>query len=130
MPREDVVHVLRHYCEALGGDRTMLDLQVIPPNPIVEAGGERICEIDGSALLADAAAAASVVDAFIAGGALVEDAVDDHEVRSHYASGPELVEDFVDRKRKVPPAAVPLLEAIDEPCVIREACRLRRLRVV
>jgi hypothetical protein len=129
MSPEDVVHVLRHYCEALGPTRVMLDLQVVPPNPIVEAGGERICEIDGSVLLADAEAATRVVDGFIARGALVEEAVDDHDVRSHYASGPELVEDFVDRKRKVPPAAVPLLEAIDEPCVVREACRLRRLRV-
>jgi hypothetical protein len=129
MRREDVVHVLRHYCEALGPTSVMLDLQVVPPNPVVESGGERICEIDGSTLLADAAAAASVVDAFIADRALVEEAADDHDVCSHYTSGPALVEDFVGRKRKVPPAAVPLLEAIDEPCVMRERCRVRRLRV-
>jgi hypothetical protein len=123
------VHVLRNMVGGAKPGGLVLDLQVIRPNPVVEANGERLSEIDGEPLFALADAARAAVDADVAAGRLVEEAVDDHDVRSHYASGPELVEDFVDRKRKVPPAAVPLLEAIDEPCVVREACRLRRLRV-
>lgn len=130
MPAEDVVHVLRRYCEALRPGSVMLDLQVVPPNPVVEAGDEQVAEIDSAPLLADAAAATAVVDAFIADGLLVEEAIDDHDVRSHYESGPKLVEDFVPKKRNVPPDAIPVLEAIDEPCIVREPCRLRRLRVV
>jgi len=124
------VHVLRHYCDALGPAAVFLDLQVVPPNPRVESGGADVCEIDSSVLLAWAAAATAVVDGLVAEGRLVEEAVDDHDVRGHYPSGAALVEDFAPKKRNVPPESVPVLEAIDAPCTVREPCRLRRLRVI
>lgn len=76
---------------------------------------------------ADAATAA--VDARIAAGDLVEEAVDDHDVRKHYSDGAELVEDVAASKRRFPQEVVPVVGAIDQPLVVRERCRLRRLRV-
>src|SRR5919106_40194 len=108
MAAEDVVHVLRRFREALVPAGVMLDLQVIRPDPVVEVGGAPVCEIDGSLL--------------------VEEAVDDHDVLKHYSSGAELVEDLASKPRKLPPEAVPVLERLERPCVVRERCRLRRLR--
>lgn len=124
------MHVLRRFREALVPGGIVLDLQVVPPDPVVEVDGEAVCAIDGRCLLDAAAAAAAAVDAMVEAGLLVEEAVDDHDVLTRYATGAELVEDFVDRKRSVPSEAVPLLVAVDRECVIRERCRLRRLRRV
>ena len=128
MEREDVVHVLRRFCETLVPGGVLLDLQVIPPDPVVEVDGAGVCSIDGSVLLDAAAAATIVVDEMIARGLLRDEGVDDHDVLRHYPSGGSLVEDFETSKRSVPPAAIPLLKAIERPCIIRERCRLRRLR--
>jgi hypothetical protein len=106
----------------------ILDLQVIAPHPIVEADGEIVCRLEGGTLLEDAAAAAAVIDEEIARGLLREEAVDDHEVLRHFSTGASLVEHLRTRRRSVPANAVPLLEASDRPHVVREACRLRRLR--
>jgi hypothetical protein len=38
--------------EAVEPGGRVLDLQVIRPNPVVEAGGREVCEIDGEPLLA------------------------------------------------------------------------------
>jgi len=122
------VHVLRRFREALAPAGVMLDLQVIPPDPVVEVDGAGVCSIDGSVLLDAAAAATIVVDEMIAGGLLRDEGGDDHDVLRHYPSGGSLVEDFEASKRSVPPAAIPLLKAIERPCIIRERCRLRRLR--
>jgi hypothetical protein len=129
MASEDVVHVLRRFREALLPAGAMLDLQAIPPQPVVESEGTILCEVDGSSLLDAAAAAAAAVDAFVRDGLLVEEAVDDHDVRRHYPSGAALVEDLEPKPRNVPPAAVPLLLRHDGPVALRERCRLRRLRV-
>ena len=128
MEPEDVVHVLRRCREALGPDGVMLDLQVIRPNPRVEVDGRLVCEPDGEPLFAYADAARAAVDLFIAERLLVEEAVDDHDVRQHYATGAELVEDWTPKKRKLPEEAIPALRAIRRECVVRERCRLRRLR--
>jgi hypothetical protein len=58
----------------------VLDLQVIRPNPVVEVGGQVVCEIDGRSLFRTADAAVAAIDAFIAGGRLVEQTADDHDV--------------------------------------------------
>lgn len=128
MEREDVVHVLRRVRRALVPGGVILDLQVIPPDPVILVDGAAICRLEGGSLLDDAAAAAAEVGAMVAQGLLREEAVDDHDVLHHYPSGRSLVEDFETRKRSVPAGSVALLAAIERPCIIRESCRLRRLR--
>lgn len=76
---------------------------------------------------ADAAAAA--VDGRIAASDVIQEAVDDHDVRKHYSDGGDLVEDIAGLKRRFPDEVVPMLERIERPLVVRERCRLRRLRV-
>ena len=76
---------------------------------------------------ADAATAA--IQARIRTGGLVEEAVDEHDVCEHYNDGSEVVEDFATSKRRIPAALVPSIAAINEPLVVPERCRLRRLRV-
>ena len=49
--------------------------------------------------------------------------------RMHYSDGADLVDDVAGSRRSLPEAVVPMLEAIDRPLVVRERCRLRRLRV-
>jgi hypothetical protein len=124
------VHVLRRFRSALRPDGIVLDLQVVRPDPRVEADGRVLCEIDGSPLFAGADAARDAVDLLIADGLLEEEAVDDHDVLKHYESGPALVADFAPKKRKLPAEAIPVLESLDRGCVVRERCRLRRLRRV
>ena len=124
------MHVLRRFRSALRPDGIVLDLQVVRPDPRVEADGRVLCEIDGSPLFAGADAARDAVDLLIADGLLEEEAVDDHDVLKHYESGPALVADFAPKKRKLPAEAIPVLESLDRGCVVRERCRLRRLRRV
>jgi hypothetical protein len=107
----------------------VLDLQVIRPDPRVEVDGRFVCEIDGQSLFRFADAAAAAVDSAIASGSLLEEAVDDHDVRKHYRTGADLVADFAGKERKLPADAVPTVRAIKDPCVVRERCRLRRLRI-
>jgi hypothetical protein len=126
---EDVVHVLRNMVEAVRPGGVVLDLQVIRPNPVIEANGRAVCEIDGESLLSMADAAAAAVDASVAAGGLVEEAVDDHDVRKHYRTGADVVDDFAGKDRKIPEEGVPRLRAITRPCAMRERCRLRRLAV-
>jgi hypothetical protein len=107
----------------------MLDLQVIRPHPKVETvDGRLLCEADGSALFEYADAARDGVDTFIAERLLEEEGVDDHDVVQHYSTGAELVEDWQPKKRTLPADMVPLLRAFQHECVVRERCRLRRLR--
>jgi hypothetical protein len=126
---EDVVHVLGNMVEAVRPGGIVLDLQVIRPNPRVEAAGELLCEIDGEPLFRTADAAAAAVDALIGARRLVEEAVDDHNVRKHYPNGADLLDDFADSERQPPREAIPQLRAERRPCVVRERCRLRRLRL-
>ncbi len=123
------MNVLGRMIEAVRPDGLILDLQVIRPNPVVELDGRTVAEIDGEPLFAWADAATAAVDARIEAGDLVEEAVDDHEVCKHYADGAELVEDVAGSKRRFPEAVVPRVEAVEVPLVVREQCRLRRLRV-
>jgi hypothetical protein len=122
------VYVLRRFREAVVPDGIVLDLQVIRPDPLVEVDGRVVCEIDGRPLFVGADAARDAVDLLVAEGLLAEEAVDDHDVLKHYASGAALVEDFAGKERKLPAEAVPVLEAIERACAVRERCRLRRLR--
>lgn len=122
------MHVLRNMITAVKPGGPILDLQVIRPDPRVETDGRVVCEIDGQPLFRLADAAVSAVGAAIAAGRLVEEAVDDHDVRKHYRTGADLVADFAGKERKLPTDAVPTVRALEHPCVVRERCRLRRLR--
>ena len=121
--------VLRNMVAAARPGGLILDLQVIRPDPVAEVDRRALCEIDGEPLFAMADAATAAVDDLIGAGGLVEEAVDDHDVRKHYASGADLVDDFADKQRNLPEEAVPELLALARSCVVRERCRLRRLRV-
>ena len=124
------MHVLRRLREALVPEGIVLDLQVIRPNPLVESDGRVLCEIDGRSLFVGADAARAALDLLVTERLLVEEAVDDHDVLSHYGSGAELVEDFAGKERTIPAAMVSVLQAVTGACVVRERCRLRRLRRV
>jgi len=124
------VHVLGRMLEALHPGGAVLDLQVIRPDPQVEMEGRVVCKIDGEPLFRWADAATTAIDARIAAGDLVEEAADDHDVRKHYPNGPDLVDDVEGSKRRLRHADVPRVRAIDSPVVVRERCRLRRLRLV
>ena len=107
----------------------VLDLQVIRPNPRAESGDVVICEMDGTPLFAKADAAVAAVDALIAAGRLVEEAVDDHDVLKHYPSGSDLLDEWERGDRRPLGDGPDRLREIHRPCVTRERCRLRRLRV-
>jgi len=115
--------------EAVKPGGLVLDLQVIRPNPVVEVDGRVVCEIDGEPLFRTADAATAAIDALVRSGTLVEQAIDDHDVREHYDDGPDLIDAFADKRRQLPAAALPALQVLTHACVIRERCRLRRLRV-
>jgi hypothetical protein len=123
------VHVLDQMVEAVNPGGLVLDLQVIRPNPIVEADGAFVCEIDGEPLFHKADAATAAIDALIDTGRMVEQAVDDHDVRGHYEDGADLIAAFTDKRRQLPADMLPALRVLARPCVVRERCRLRRLRV-
>ena len=122
------MYVLRNMISSIKPGGLVVDLQVIRPHPRVEVNGRLVCEIDGQPVFRLADAATTAVDAAIAEGRLVEEAVDDHDVRKHYRTGADLVADFAGKERKLPVDAVPVLRAVRRPCVVRERCRLRRLR--
>lgn len=122
------MHVLRRLREALVPDGLVLDLQVIRPNPRVEVDGRVLCEADGSPLFRSADAARAAVDLLVGEGLLEEETVDDHDVLQHYDTGAALVEDWEPKLRRLPAEMVPILQTIERECVVRERCRLRRLR--
>ena len=124
------MHVLRRLREALVPEGIVLDLQVIRPHPLVEVDGRVLCEIDGSSLFVGADAACAAVDLLVGEQLLEEEAVDDHDVLKHYETGAALVDDFASSERTIPAEAVRSLQAIESECVVRERCRLRRLRRV
>jgi hypothetical protein len=126
---EDVVHVLRRVREAVVPEGIVLDLQVIRPHPLVEVDDAILCEIDGTPLFVWADAARDAVDLLVAERLLEEEALDDHDVRKHYANGAAVVADFETSERNIPVDAIPRLLAVDQKCVVRERCRVRRLRV-
>ena len=123
------MHVLHNMVNAVRPGGTVLDLQVIRPNPRVEVAERFVCEVDGSPLFRRADGATAAIDTLIAAGQLFEEAVDDHDVRTHYPSGADLVDDFEDKQRRLPEEAMPALRTIERPCVLRERCRLRRITV-
>jgi hypothetical protein len=107
----------------------LLDLQVIRPDPVVEADGRVVCEIDGEPLFATADAATAAVDDLVRAGVLIEEAIDDHDVREHYDNGADLVAAFATKRRQLPRDQLPTLNALTQVCAVRERCRLRRLRI-
>ena len=123
------MHVLRNMVDAVTPGGLVFDLQVIRPDPTVESDGAVVCEIDGEPLFRRADAATAAIDGLVRSHELVEQAVDDHYARKHYANGTELVDDFAGNQRRLPERALAELRRLTQPCVVRERCRLRRLRV-
>jgi hypothetical protein len=80
---EDVVHVLGNMVNAVRAGGTVLDLQVIRPDPRAEVDGHLICAINGEALFRKADAAKAAVDALVDAGRLREETFDDHDVCKH-----------------------------------------------
>ena len=128
MEREDVVNVLSRFREALTPSGLILDLQVVPPQPVVEVDGADVCEVEGDSLLDAAGAATAIVDGLVERGVLHEEGRHDHVVRRHFSSGADLVAHFETRTRSLPAEAVPMLAKVDRPCAVREPCRARGLR--
>jgi hypothetical protein len=108
----------------------VLDLQVIRPHPVVEVDGAIVCVVDGEPLFRTADAAVAAIDGAVQDGRLADDAVYDHDVRKHFGTDSDLVADFGGKQRRLPAEALPTLEAHPGPAVLRERCRLRRLRVL
>ena len=121
--------VLGQMVEAVKPGGEVLDLQVIRPNPTVEIDGRVVCEIDGEPLFRAADAATAAVDALVHTGRLIELAVDDHDVCEHFDDGADLVDAYSTKRRQLPNNELPTLRVLAGPCVVRERCRLRRLRV-
>lgn len=122
------MYVLRNMIGAVEPGGVILDLQVVRPDPVVEAAGQIVCEIDGSPLFRTADTAVAALDAAVHHAVLSEEARHDHDVREHYATGAELIESFAGKRRRLPVAAMPQLRHLGS-CAVRERCRLRRLRV-
>ncbi len=129
MEPADVTPALHRFRDALVPGGLVLDLQVIPPAAVVEAGGAVVCTLEDETLLRRAASAAAIVDRFVTNGLLHEEAVDDHTVARHFPDGAALARHVETGDRLIPARALQTVEAIAGPCLIREACRLRRLRV-
>ena len=123
------MHVLGRMVTAVRPGGTILDLQVIRPDPVVEVDGRDAYVFLGEPLCSWADAATAAVDDLVRAGRLVETSRDDHDVRKHFANGSELVEDFAGKRRRLPPEAIGPLRATRRPCAVRERCRLRALRV-
>jgi len=123
------VNALNQMIKAAAPAGLILDLQVIRPDPYVELDGRVVARIDGEPLFEWADAATAAVEARLAAADLSEESVDDHDVRKHYSDGADLVEDVGSSKRPFPDEVIPIVAAITEPLVVRERCRLRRLRV-
>jgi hypothetical protein len=124
------VHVLRRFHEAVVPGGIVLDLQVIRPHPRIESEGRLVHVGDGSPLFDGADAARAAVDLLIAEGRLIEEGVDDHDVLKHYDSGADLVANWPPRNTKPTDQIASFLRSIASECIIRERCRLRRLRRV
>ena len=123
------MNVLRRMVDATRSGGVILDLQVIRPNPRVEAGGRIVGEMDGRPLFAMADAAVAAVDALVASGHLAEEAIDDHDVLKHYACGEDLIADWARSARRPIGDGRERILRIAGPCLTRERCRLRRLCV-
>lgn len=124
------MHVLRRFREAAIPGGVVLDLQVIRPHPRVEAEGRLVYVADGSPLFEGADAARAAVDRFVDEGLFVEEAIDDHDMLKHSENGADLVQDWPSKRVKPPAETASFLKTIASECIVREHCRLRRLRRV
>jgi len=123
------VNALRNVLDALVPGGTLLDLQTMRPPPSVEAQGRVVCELETASFFVQADANDLVLMDAVQKGVLALEAEESLEVLQRWSSGAELVADLESRRRKVPAAMRPIVEAIDAECIVREPCRLRRLSV-
>ena len=124
------MHVLRRFHEAVVPGGIVLDLQVIRPHPRIESEGRVVHLGDGSPLFEGADAARAAVDLLLAEGRFLEEGIDDHDVLKHFDSGADLVANWPRRHAKPTDQVASFLRSIASECIVRERCRLRRLRRV
>jgi len=116
--------------DAVARSGLVLDLQVIRPQPVVEIDGTVVCTVDAEPLFFMADAAVAAIDAAVEAGRLMDEVVDDHDVLKYFANGRDLIADLVGKRMRLPDEAMPVLEAHAGTAMLRECCRLRRLRVL
>jgi hypothetical protein len=118
-------------CQAIGAlvdGGVLLDLQSVPPEPVVEHRGVELGRLVSPAFWAAAAANNTHLEALTAAGALVEEASDRFEVLIQWPSGCELADEWQPARRIVPESPKTALRPIAGECVIRESCLTVRYR--
>lgn len=129
MEPEGVVDVLRKLLRSLVPGGLVVDLLSVPPPERVEADGEVVGELDGSAFFPRALAAAAGLDALAAEGLLVHEHEERFPIFVRYPSGADLVEDVAEREyTRMPAALARRVRAIAGPCELRDNCLVRRFR--
>jgi hypothetical protein len=129
MEPEGVVDVLRKLLRSLVPGGIVVDLLSVPPNERVEAGGEVLDELDGSAFFPRALEAAGGLDALADEGVLVHEHEERFPILIRYPSGADLVEDVARREYTRMPAELGRrVRAIAGPCELRGNCLVRRFR--
>lgn len=121
------MHVQRRFLKAVVPGGILLDLQIIPPYPRVEAQGKVIHLVHGGEVFDWALAAGAALDRLVDEGRLLDEAYLDHDVLSHYENGAVLCANWPSKLATLPPEVTSLLSAVSTICVLRERCRLRKL---
>lgn len=123
------MHVLRRLLRSLVPGGIVLDLLSVPPNARVEAGGEVLGELDGSAFFPRALAAAAGLDALADEGLLAQEHEEAFPILVRYPSGADLLEDVAGRTfTRMPTALARRVGRIEGQCEVREHCLVRRYR--
>lgn len=130
MEPEGVVDVLRRLCKAVIPGGLVLDLQSVPPSPVIEADGEVLGEIDYTEWFERAARDADALDQLVREGLLVAEAEIAHDIWVVYAHASDLLEHAAGWKelKRLPDQLRERVEALGSGCVQREHCLARRLR--
>jgi hypothetical protein len=131
MEPEGVVDVLRRLLRSLVPGGIVVDLLSVPPPERVEAAGEVLGELDGSAFFPQAAAAAAGLDE-LARAALLEPLGEERfPVFIRYPTGRDLFEDVAQRElTRMPERLGRRVLEIDGPCEIRDNCLVRSFRLL
>ena len=129
MEPEGVVDVLRKLLQALVPGGVVVDLLSVPPPERIEVDGDVLGELDGSRFFPRALAAAAGLDMLAEEGLLVAEGEERFPVFIRYPTGPDVIEDVAQREyTRMPSALAGRLQAIQQPCAIRDNCLVRRFR--
>jgi hypothetical protein len=130
MEPEGVVDVLRRLLSALvpGGD--VVDLTMVPPDEVVESGGEILGRLDGSLFFPRALEAGAGLDVLADQGLLALVREEPVTVIVRYPTGSDVIEDIASRTYTQMPAglAARLATVRTEECLLYSHCVVRRFR--